>query len=148
MGQLHLVFSKLFIISKSIRRQASSFCPHCHKDTFREVIFRGAAIFSSEVNFTQYIIFRILNFLFSYSAVFRLGIEPKEVTEDQVWQAKKLYDSAYHPDTGSLQFLPGRMSAQVPMNMMITGAMMTFYKLVFHFSFLFFIASQSFSPNI
>jgi len=59
---------------------------------------------------------------------YRLGLEPKETSDEDVWQAKKLFDSAYHPDTGNLQFLPGRMSAQVPMNMMITGAMLTFYK--------------------
>lgn len=59
---------------------------------------------------------------------YRLGIEPKETTDEQVWQAKKLFDSAYHPDTNELQFIFGRMSAQVPANMTITGAMMTFYR--------------------
>ena len=49
---------------------------------------------------------------------------------DEVIYAKKLYESSFHPDTGEKQNLFGRMSFQVPGGMLITGAMLQFYKLV------------------
>jgi len=59
---------------------------------------------------------------------YRLGTEDKNLTEDEIWAAKELYDSAYHCQTGEKLFILGRMSFQVPGNMSITGCMMTFYK--------------------
>ncbi|XP_064616341.1 sideroflexin-2-like [Liolophura sinensis] len=59
---------------------------------------------------------------------YKAGQEPPGTTEEEVWYAKKLYTSAFHPDSGELQNVIGRMSFQVPGGMLLTGCMLQFYK--------------------
>lgn len=75
---------------------------------------------------------------------FRLGTEPPGTTEEQIWYAKKLYSSAFHPDTGEKMNVVGRMSFQVPGGMLITGCLLQFYKWVC-FLIIFFIQTSELS---
>ncbi|KAG8221992.1 hypothetical protein J437_LFUL003372 [Ladona fulva] len=59
---------------------------------------------------------------------YRLGREPPGTTYDKLIYAKKLYESAFHPDTGERQNVLGRMSFQVPGGMALTGCMLQFYR--------------------
>jgi len=59
---------------------------------------------------------------------YRIGSEPPGTTQDQLFYAQKLYQSAFHPDTGDLQNVVGRMSFQVPGGTILIGAMLAFYR--------------------
>lgn len=67
---------------------------------------------------------KLSNIMFCY----RAGETLDGLSLPDVYRAKELVDSAFHPDTGEKMFVIGRMSAQVPMNMAITGCLVTFYK--------------------
>lgn len=59
---------------------------------------------------------------------YRKGVDFPDLSEDDIWHYKELYDSAFHCQTGEKLLIFGRMSFQVPGNMVITGCMMTFFR--------------------
>ncbi|XP_015771088.1 PREDICTED: sideroflexin-2-like [Acropora digitifera] len=61
---------------------------------------------------------------------FSKGGKASRVSVDELWHAKHLVDSAFHPDTGEQMNFMGRMSFQVPGGMAITGAMLQWYRTV------------------
>lgn len=74
--------------------------------------------------------FNTLQYNFKYKLIFmfRARTEPPGTTVTQIRRAQQLYLSAFHPDTGELQNVIGRMSFQVPGGMVLIGAMITFYR--------------------
>jgi tricarboxylate carrier len=56
------------------------------------------------------------------------GHVPRGTTQTQLYHAQTLYHSAVHPDTDEIMHPAGRMSAQVPCGMVITGILLALYK--------------------
>ena len=56
------------------------------------------------------------------------SVEDIKLDPEKYWKSKYLYDSAYHPTTGDLLVLPGRMSFQAPGNSLLALGMITFYR--------------------
>ncbi|XP_072765033.1 sideroflexin-2-like [Anoplolepis gracilipes] len=59
---------------------------------------------------------------------YKVGKEPESLQRKDIIYAKKLRDSAFHPDNGEFMHVIGRMSFQLPSSVAITAAMLTFYR--------------------
>jgi len=57
----------------------------------------------------------------------RQGENFPNISEDELWRYKHIYDSSFHPETGEKTFIVGRMAFQVPGNMIIGAGMLTYY---------------------
>jgi tricarboxylate carrier len=53
---------------------------------------------------------------------------PQHASPQQLQCARTLYDSAFHPDTGQINPVLGRMAFQIPGNVAVVAAMLTFFK--------------------
>ena len=62
---------------------------------------------------------------------YREGHVPRGTTQSQLYHAQTLYHSAVHPDSDGIMHPMGRMSAQVPFGMVITGILLALYKYAF-----------------
>ncbi|VDK60416.1 unnamed protein product [Gongylonema pulchrum] len=60
--------------------------------------------------------------------LYRQGREPAGTGLADLQRAQAFYGSAFHPDTGQLQTLPGRMCANAWGGTMLCGAMMLWYR--------------------
>ena len=58
----------------------------------------------------------------------REGYIPRGTTPTQLYSAQNINYSAVHPDTHEIMHPLGRMSAQVPGGMIITGMLLALYK--------------------
>ncbi|OAF71556.1 Sideroflexin-2 [Intoshia linei] len=54
--------------------------------------------------------------------------EKVNINKKDLFKMKQLEESSFHPDSGELQNIFGRMSFQMPGNVMLTGLMLFFYK--------------------
>ncbi|XP_076231100.1 sideroflexin-2-like [Calliopsis andreniformis] len=59
---------------------------------------------------------------------YKIGKEPPDTQLSDIIYAKKLKDSAFHPETEELMPILGRMSFQLPFSVLLTTSMLSFYK--------------------